>query len=682
MLVFSVIFVTAAGNILVCLAIARERKLQNTTNYFLMSLAIADCMVALLVMPMGMIAEAFGHFPLPHYCCVIFATADVLCCTSSIWHMSTMSMDRYFTIRFPFRYGRNKTKRIMLLKIIAVWAISLAISSPIFVLGIVDRRNVLINGICAPNNATFKVIGGVFAFYIPFIIMIVTYALTMRSLRNVLVHKRRYNRERRRDQTFRPLATIINQYAEIAHELRKTGRTTTTTTKTVVKKIPYAIITTTTASPIDKNHQFFFSSNGTLLMDQKNDTNRYGSFTTSNGQVVNISPTYMKPSDHETNHLTIAYIKHHSKKKQYDVMQRKDCDMSTVYEMTEYSKSSSSSDYRLATSSCVHQRRSVVIVDQTSTHPCEQQSYSESQNKEEQKIEFLNTNQLKEVAIIENQISEVVKEESDDDLPIVVQSDTNINTTLQSLENTTNNSVCLPKTSHSIEECFNFVIRLAELIYRYYYVNNHFQSAQKQLEYRNFLPIEYSSHHTGIVKTSPILPWSDTVLQPNNPSSNIYQGVVEIDATCVNNTQTICPTLLISTVPSKTQPNRILSTNNYTCNNDKLDVAKHYQSTSVTTSMTCLIENKQTTSVSTQTDNYPSIPKSISSFSEKNHDQHNVMSNRTKRAFSFSKRFLCTSLSTATPTRSQSEDEHAAAHVHSNSLFTNFFRHHKPKRSI
>lgn len=55
-----VIFITAAGNILVCLAIARERKLQNTTNYFLMSLAVADCLVAILVMPMGMISEVLG----------------------------------------------------------------------------------------------------------------------------------------------------------------------------------------------------------------------------------------------------------------------------------------------------------------------------------------------------------------------------------------------------------------------------------------------------------------------------------------------------------------------------------------------------------------------------------------------------------------------------------------------
>lgn len=46
---------TAAGNVLVCLAIYWERRLQNVTNYFLMSLAITDLMVAMLVMPMGIL---------------------------------------------------------------------------------------------------------------------------------------------------------------------------------------------------------------------------------------------------------------------------------------------------------------------------------------------------------------------------------------------------------------------------------------------------------------------------------------------------------------------------------------------------------------------------------------------------------------------------------------------------
>lgn len=46
---------TACGNILVCLAIAWEKRLQNVTNYFLASLAITDLMVAILVMPLGIV---------------------------------------------------------------------------------------------------------------------------------------------------------------------------------------------------------------------------------------------------------------------------------------------------------------------------------------------------------------------------------------------------------------------------------------------------------------------------------------------------------------------------------------------------------------------------------------------------------------------------------------------------
>lgn len=53
---------TAAGNILVCLAIAWERRLQNVTNYFLMSLAITDLMVAILVMPFGILTLFKGEF--------------------------------------------------------------------------------------------------------------------------------------------------------------------------------------------------------------------------------------------------------------------------------------------------------------------------------------------------------------------------------------------------------------------------------------------------------------------------------------------------------------------------------------------------------------------------------------------------------------------------------------------
>jgi hypothetical protein len=291
-----------------------------------------------------------------------------------------MSMDRYFTIRFPFRYGRNKTRRIMLLKIIAVWAISTAISSPVFVLGIVDKQNVLSNGVCAPNNASFKLYGSVFAFYIPFIIMITTYALTMRSLRNVLVNKRKYNRERRLKQTFRPLAQLINQYAEIAQNIRRTSSAnnptttliTNNNTNSILNKIPYTIVTPTT-SPIDSRTQFFPSNNSDSNIKQDSNNIQYGSIKLTSG--TNINNELMH---HNNQHLTISYLKSSgSKKRRLHQQQQQlltmntginrtqdDCDMSTVYEISEYSKSTSDShDLTLTTGNSIT-RRSIVTIEQ------------------------------------------------------------------------------------------------------------------------------------------------------------------------------------------------------------------------------------------------------------------------------------------------------------------------------
>lgn len=65
---FVLVFIVAGGvgNILVCLAVCLDRRLQNVTNYFLLSLAIADLLVSLFVMPLGAIPGFLGKF-LPNY---------------------------------------------------------------------------------------------------------------------------------------------------------------------------------------------------------------------------------------------------------------------------------------------------------------------------------------------------------------------------------------------------------------------------------------------------------------------------------------------------------------------------------------------------------------------------------------------------------------------------------------
>ncbi|KAA8593150.1 hypothetical protein FQN60_009266, partial [Etheostoma spectabile] len=60
LLILLVIAITVLGNILVILAVSLEKKLQNATNYFLMSLAVADMLLGILVMPVSMVTIVYG----------------------------------------------------------------------------------------------------------------------------------------------------------------------------------------------------------------------------------------------------------------------------------------------------------------------------------------------------------------------------------------------------------------------------------------------------------------------------------------------------------------------------------------------------------------------------------------------------------------------------------------------
>ncbi|BFF91581.1 dopamine D2-like receptor [Drosophila madeirensis] len=173
---------TAAGNILVCLAIAWERRLQNVTNYFLMSLAITDLMVAMLVMPLGILTLVKGYFPLGSEHCLTWICLDVLFCTASIMHLCTISVDRYLSLRYPMRFGRNKTRRRVTLKIVFVWLLSIAMSLPLSLMYSKNHASVLVNGTCQIPDPVYKLVGSIVCFYIPLGVMLLTYCLTVRLL--------------------------------------------------------------------------------------------------------------------------------------------------------------------------------------------------------------------------------------------------------------------------------------------------------------------------------------------------------------------------------------------------------------------------------------------------------------------------------------------------------------------
>jgi len=111
---------------------------------------------------------------------------DVLLCTTSIWHLTILSIDRFLHISRPFR-SRDRTKRKTFLSILFIWTFSIAISCTILILGFTDENNILIKvnehqRYCTLNNRSFIIYGSIICFCIPCILMLVTYSLTIRRL--------------------------------------------------------------------------------------------------------------------------------------------------------------------------------------------------------------------------------------------------------------------------------------------------------------------------------------------------------------------------------------------------------------------------------------------------------------------------------------------------------------------
>ncbi|CAH8543123.1 unnamed protein product [Schistosoma rodhaini] len=121
---------TLFGNALIFLAYIKFKQLRLiNTNLFIISLALADFIVALLVMPLNAIMSLLNYqWLFGHLLCNLYNATDVLFSTSSILHLCCISMDRYIAIIYPLHYNNKMSKRHILILIGIIWTLSLLIS--------------------------------------------------------------------------------------------------------------------------------------------------------------------------------------------------------------------------------------------------------------------------------------------------------------------------------------------------------------------------------------------------------------------------------------------------------------------------------------------------------------------------------------------------------------------------
>ncbi|NWX40369.1 ADRA2 protein, partial [Steatornis caripensis] len=126
----AVLLATLVGNVLVVVAISTSRALRAPQNLFLVSLASADILVAVLVLPFSLANEVMGYWYFGSLWCSLYLALDVLLCTASIGHLCAISLDRYWAVTRAARLNLRRSPGRVKGMIGVVWVVAALVALP------------------------------------------------------------------------------------------------------------------------------------------------------------------------------------------------------------------------------------------------------------------------------------------------------------------------------------------------------------------------------------------------------------------------------------------------------------------------------------------------------------------------------------------------------------------------
>ncbi|KAM9496050.1 trace amine-associated receptor 1-like [Clarias gariepinus] len=181
--------ITVFGNLLVIITVLHFRQLHTSTNYLILSLAVADLLVGGVVMPPSMIRSVETCWYLGSTFCKIHSSLDVTVCTASVINLCIISLDRYYAVCHPLLYHSKMTPSTIRFMIVVCWGISAFVGfGMIFLeLNILGNEkfyysNVHCEGACMVfQTKVAAIVFPMFSFYMPAVIMLCVYIKILRT---------------------------------------------------------------------------------------------------------------------------------------------------------------------------------------------------------------------------------------------------------------------------------------------------------------------------------------------------------------------------------------------------------------------------------------------------------------------------------------------------------------------
>ncbi|XP_061479851.1 trace amine-associated receptor 1 [Rhineura floridana] len=182
-LMISVILATVAGNLTVIISVSHFKQLHTPTNFLILSMSMVDLLLGFFVMPYSMVRSVENCWYFGELLCKIYTSIDIMLSTASIFHLSFISIDRYYAICDPLRYKAKISMCVILIMIFISWAFP-----AMFGFGLVFLKLNLIGaeetfykiiycvgGCFVFFNKTAGVVASMVSFYIPGLVMLCVY---------------------------------------------------------------------------------------------------------------------------------------------------------------------------------------------------------------------------------------------------------------------------------------------------------------------------------------------------------------------------------------------------------------------------------------------------------------------------------------------------------------------------
>ncbi|XP_058633436.1 melatonin receptor type 1C isoform X1 [Onychostoma macrolepis] len=132
------IFTTVAdivGNLLVILSVYRNKKLRNAGNIFVVSLSVADLVVALYPYPLALFAIFHNGWTMGSLHCQLSGFVMGLSVIGSVFNITAIAINRYCYICHSLRYDRLYSRRNTCLYLMLTWMLTALATVPNFLVG-------------------------------------------------------------------------------------------------------------------------------------------------------------------------------------------------------------------------------------------------------------------------------------------------------------------------------------------------------------------------------------------------------------------------------------------------------------------------------------------------------------------------------------------------------------------